>query len=95
MKIQYSNKPQLFKKKRSCKNQLNNKKVFLKIQLLIRTSKLVKRRVRVEEKVAEIVNEREIGRIRVSIVSIQVVINLKTFQMMGMKWNLRIKDQSF
>ena len=67
----------------------------MKIQLLIRTSKLVKRRARVEEKVVEIVKERDIGRIRVSIVSIQVVINLKTFQMMGMKLNPRIKDQNF
>ena len=57
----------------------------MKIQLLIRTSKLVKRRARVEEKVVETVNEREIGRIRVLIVSIQVVINLKTFLMMVMK----------
>jgi hypothetical protein len=67
----------------------------LKIQLLIRTSKLVKRKARVEEKVVETVNEREIGRIRVLIVSIQVVINLKTFLMMVMKWNPQIKDQNF
>ena len=67
----------------------------MKIQLLIKTSKLVKRKARVEEKVVETVNEREIEKIRVLIVSIQVVINLKTFLMMVMKWNPQIKDQNF
>ena len=67
----------------------------MKIQLLIRMSKLVKRRARVEEKVVETVNEREIEKIRVLIVSIQVVINLKTFLMMVMKSNPQIKDQNF